>query len=235
MIHESYYWRNELIQISEKINKKIKIQKNWSDSKFAKFEKNIMLGFYIIRKLMEANKLTNKIGSTKFTLKMYQNNGTEVTRMNNHRFDENYNFENLIIVKRDLKFLINQFVHSYVFVPVISAVDEKTLKLMENKELTEDKLAEIYEDSERELTGILVNTDTNKNENLFEIDINSIIEIFKNVGECNVTRIEMKYNPKKEDYDIIQFDGENQISNETKTLMEKQEKKITITNKLRPK
>lgn len=224
MIHESYYWRNELIQISEKINKKIKIQKNWSDSKFAKFEKNIMLGFYIIRKLMEANKLTNKIGSTKFTLKMYQNNGTKVTRMNNHRFDENYNFENFKIVKRDLKFLINQFVHSYVFVPVISVVDEKTLKLMENKDLKGDELAEIYEDGERELTGILVNTDTNKNDNLFEIDINSIIEIFKNVGECNVTRIEMKYNPKKEDYDIIQFDGEKQISDETKALIEKQEK-----------
>jgi len=224
MIHESYYWRNELIQISEKISKKIKIQKNWSDSKFAKFEKNIMLGFYIIRKLMEANKLTSKIGSTKFNLKMYQNNDTKVTRMNNHRFDENYNFENFKIVKRDLKFLINQFVHSYVFVPVISVIDEKTLKLMENKELTEDELTEIYEDGERELTGILVNTDTNKNENLFEIDINSIIEIFKNVGECNVTRIEMKYNPKKEDYEIIQFDGDNQISDETKVFIEKLEK-----------
>ncbi|WP_460576590.1 hypothetical protein [Flavobacterium koreense] len=174
---------------------------------------------------MEANKLTNKIGSTKFTLKMYQNNGTKVTRINNHRFDENYNFENFKIIKRDLKFLINQFVHSYVFVPVISVVDEKTLKLMENKELTEDELAEIYEDGEREVTGILVNTDTNKNENLFEIDINSIIEIFKIVGKCNVTRIEMKYNTKKEDYDIIQFDGDNQISDETKVFIEKLEKK----------
>lgn len=206
MIHESYYWRNELIQISGKIDKKIKIQKKWSDCKFAKFEKNIMLGFYIIRKLMEANKLTNKIGSAKFKLKMYQNNDMKVTRMNNHRFYENYNFDNFKIVKRDLKFLINQFVHSYVFVPVISVVDEKTLNLMENKELTEDELVEIYEDGERELTGILVNTDTNKNDHLFEVDINDIIEIFKNVGECNVTRIEMKYNPKKGDYDVIQFD-----------------------------
>ena len=94
MIHESYYWRNELIKISERINKKIKVQKNWSDSKFAKFEKNIMFGFYIIRKLMEANKLTNKIGSTKFELKSYENNGTRVNIMNNHRFDENQGIQN---------------------------------------------------------------------------------------------------------------------------------------------
>gem|GEM_PF-6022089 len=173
---------------------------------------------------MEANKLTNKIGSTKFNLKVYENSGRKVTLMNNHRFDENYELEKSKVAKRDLKFLINQFVHSYVFVPVISIVDEKVLKSMENENLTEDEIAEIYEDSEKELTGIFVNTDANKNDFLFEIDINSIIEIFKKVGECNVTRVEMKFNPKKGDYDTIQFDGENEISEETKAMIDKLEK-----------
>jgi hypothetical protein len=224
MIHESYYWRNELINISEKINNKIKVEKDWSDAKNAKFEKNIMFGFYIIRKLMEANKLTNVIGSTKFQLKMYKNIGKQVTLMNNHRFYENYDLEKSQIVKRDLKFLINQFVHSYSFIPIVSVVDEKTLKLMENEKLSEEEMTEIYQSGERELTGILVDTDTNKNDFLFEIDISSIIEIFKKVGECNVTRIEMKYNSKKGDYDTIQLDGENEISEETKALIEKMEK-----------
>jgi hypothetical protein len=223
MIHESYYWRNELISISEKLNKKIKVQKNWSDSKFAKFEKKIMFGFYIIRKLMEANKLTNKVGSTKFEMKLYKNNGTKVTRMNNHRFDENYDLETFKMVKLDLKFLINQFIHSYVFVPVISVIDEEAKKLIESEDLSEDEKIEVYYSSEKELTGILVNTDSNKNDSLYEINIHDIIEIFKKIGECNVTRIEMKYNHKKGDYDVIQFDGKNEISEDTKALIDKLE------------
>ncbi len=218
MIHESYYWRKELIIISKNIQKKIKVEKNWSDSKYAKFEKDIMFGFYIIRKLMEAKKLSNIIGSTKFQLKMFASNGKPITLLNNHRFDENYNFENTKPIKRDLKFLINQFVHSYIFKPIISVVDGKSLKLIENEKISDEDYIEIYESGDKELTGILFNSDTDKNKFLYEIDIYKIIEIFEKVGNCNITKVEMIFNPTKGDYDTFQYEGENEISEETKAL-----------------
>ncbi|MES2484770.1 MAG: hypothetical protein V4581_02325 [Bacteroidota bacterium] len=216
MILESYYWKKELIKTSKKITKKIKIPKNWKPSKHASFEKEIMLGFYIIRKLMDANKLTNKICSSKFDCKVYSNNGKQVTLLNKFSIEENYNLENSKIQKLDLKFLINQFIHSYIFSPVIKYVDEQSLNLLEKGEISDEELAEITENGTMELCGIFFNSDTNKNKYLYEIDISQIINIFDLVGNCNVTRIEMKFNPKKGEYDTIQFDGENEILDETK-------------------
>lgn len=224
MIHESYYWRNELIKISGKIQKKIKVQKSWSNSKYAKLEKNLMIGFYIIRKLMEGNKLTNKLGSSNFQLKEYKSSKLNITLLNNHRFYENYDLQNHKIVKRDLKFLINQFVHSYTFVPIIDIVNEDILKILKDENLSEDEQNDIYNNSEKELIGILINTDSNKNTSLFEIGIKSIIDIFTKVGECNVTRIEMTFNPKKGDYDTFQFDEEIEISEEMRLFIENSEK-----------
>lgn len=224
MIHESYYWRKELIKISDKIQKKIKVQKNWSDSKYAKLEKNLMLGFYIIRKLMEANKLTNKLGSSKFQLKEYKNSSVNITLFNNHKFYDNYDLQNHNIVKRDLKFLINQFVHSYTFAPKFEITNKNILKRLEDENLSEEEQNDIYDNSEKELIGILINTDSNKNTSLFEIDIKSIIDIFTKIGECNVTHIEMKFNPKKGDYDTFQSDEEIEMSEEMRLFIEKSEK-----------
>lgn len=224
MIHESYYWRKELIKISDKIQKKIKVQKNWSDSKYAKLEKNLMLGFYIIRKLMEVNKLTNKLGSSKFQLKEYKNSSVNITLLNNHKFYDNYDLQNHNIVKRDLKFLINQFVHSYTFAPKFEITNKNILKRLEDENLSEEEQNDIYDNSEKELIGILINTDSNKNTSLFEIDIKSIIDIFTKIGECNVTHIEMKFNPKKGDYDTFQSDEEIEMSEEMRLFIEKSEK-----------
>lgn len=224
MIYESYYWRKELIKISYKIQKKIKVQKNWSDSKYAKLEKNLMFGFYIIRKLMEANKLTNKLGSSKFQLKEYKNSSVNITLLNNHKFYDNYDLQNHNIVKRDLKFLINQFVHSYTFAPKFEITNKDILKRLEDENLSEEEQNDIYDNSEKELIGILINTDSNKNTSLFEIDIKSIIDIFTKIGECNVTHFEMKFNPKKGDYDTFQSDEEIEMSEEMRLFIEKSEK-----------
>ena len=206
MILESYYWREELIKTSIKLNKRRIVKKEWSPSYYAKFEKEIMFGFYIIRKLIEANKLTNRLVSTKIECKKYLNNGKKLTIKNNFFFEENYWFENYTTTKCDLKFLNNQFIHSYIFSPVISIVDERNLKLLENEKLSDDENFEIYESAKKEVTAILFNSDKNKNNALYEININKVIELFNEVGNCNITSISMKYNEKKQDWDTIQTD-----------------------------
>jgi len=214
MIHESYHWRKKLIKISKRLERNNHFKKEWSDKKYAKLEQDVMLGFYIIRKLMEANKLSNQLCSTNFTIQAFQNNGNSVTRLNNHRFEEYYDLENSKETKRDLKFLINQFVHSYVFAPVIELINEQDKKQIESTSLSDDEKLEKYYSSEKKIVGLFVNTNSNKNEYLFQLDFERIIQIFNDVGECVVTRVEMKYNTSKRDFDSIQYDQENKISDE---------------------
>lgn len=162
MIHESYYWRKELIKISKRIKKRISFSKEWNDKKYAEFEKEIMFGFYIIRKLLEANKLTSDFNSLKLECKVYSSNGKQMTLLNNHRFDENYDLDKPTIEKRELRFFINQFVHSYIFSPIISVTDKEVESKMDNDKMTEDEVIEIYENADKELSGILFNSDKTK-------------------------------------------------------------------------
>ena len=221
MIHESYYWRKELLKISKSLKKRIQYKKEWNDSKYAKFEKEIMFGFYIVRKLLEANKLTSDFSSLRLECKVYPSNGKQITLMNNHRFDENYDLENPTIEKRELRFFINQFVHSYIFSPIISVVDKDVEEKMADENLTEDEIIEIYDNTDKELSGVFFNSDNNKNESLFEIQIGTIRKLFKKVGKCNITRVELKYNERKGDYTSVRFGGEQKISAETEELIKK--------------
>ena len=223
MIYESYYWRKELLNISEKITKKIEVKKNWSDSKRAKFEQEIMVGFYIIRKLMEANKLTNKLCSTSISCKIYISKHAKIKRMDRYAFFDNYELEKPKIVKRDLKFFINQFVHSYLFIPIIDLTDQESILKMDDEKISEEERIEIYENGKKELLGIFVNSDENKDKYLYEIDVKTIIKIFQQVGNCVITKVDMTFNPKKGDFDTIQYDGRNELSEEVKVLIDKKE------------
>lgn len=225
MILESFYWRKELIKTSKKLPEFLKVKKKWSPTKYAKFEKEIMFGFYIIRKLIEANKLTNKLVSTKIEIKRYSNTGTKINIRNNHRFMEYYDFESFVKSKFDLKFLNNQFIHSYIFSPVINIIDDKSLELLEQETLTDEKYSKIYEDAEKEVVAILFNSDKNKNQSLFEIDIKQVIDLFNEVGNCNVTSINMTYNSEKNDWDIFLSDDTLVISPEIEKRITKMEQK----------
>jgi len=221
MIHESRYWKKELIKISKNIKKRIQYNKEWNDAKYAKFEKEIMFGFYIVRKLLEANKLSSDFDSLKLECKVYSSNGKKMTIMNNHRFDECFDLESPKSEKRELRFFINQFVHSYIFSPIISVTDKEIEAKMNDGSLTEDEIIELYEDSDKELSGIFFNSDKNKNESLFQINIKTVRKLFKKVGNCNVTEIRMKYNERKGDYDSVRFSKKHKAPIENEKLIEK--------------
>lgn len=115
MIHESIYWKRELTKLSKKLTARIPYKRFWTGAQNGAFEKEVMNGFYMVRKLLESQKLPNIIASTKLIGRKYPNNGTDVHLMNNHRFFEHYDFDNGKDEKFDLKFLINQIVHKLYF------------------------------------------------------------------------------------------------------------------------
>ena len=54
MIGESYYWKKELVKLAIKLDKRTKQKRAWTEAQHGTFEKEITIGFYIIRKLIEA-------------------------------------------------------------------------------------------------------------------------------------------------------------------------------------
>ena len=120
MIAESYYWRNELLKRAESLKKNKYFNRRWIDSQYGNLEKNVMIGFYIIRKLIESQKLTNKLVSTNLNGLKYPTSKNGITIFNNHRIEEFYDLENPQKAKFKLDFLINQFIHSFIFKPIVS-------------------------------------------------------------------------------------------------------------------
>jgi hypothetical protein len=180
MIHESYYWKKELVKLSTKIAKRIQIKRFWSESQFGTFEKEIMIGFYIIRKLIEAKKLTNSKVSTKIGIIRFPNKGMKVHRMNNHKFFEFYDFDKGNTVKVNVIFLCNKIVHSYIFSPRFEKDEANNLIL----------------------SSVLFCSDEDRNDFLFEINIGCIVEFFKTLGNDYPSSSHMYFNPNKNEWDI---------------------------------
>ena len=206
MISYGHHWQKELLKILKRTKKKIHPQKDWSTKDYVNFEKDMMLGFYIIRKLIDGKKLTNRVISTNIKGKKYPNSGKLVNLLNNHRLPELYDFKNPTKQKFDLIFLNNQFIHSYIFEPLLAFVEQGGLKYTDLAEhnVTDEELAVYYENSTRELVSILFTSDHRKNEYLYEIGISDLLTLFESVGNCEINSISYTYNQNKKDYDVNQ-------------------------------
>ena len=204
MIHESYYWKTELVKLSKKLTARIPYKRFWTDSQNGAFEKEVMIGFYMVRKLLKSQKLPNIIASTKLNGLKYPNNGTDVHLMNNHRFPEHYDFENGKDEKFELKFLINQIVHSYIFSPDFE-INEET--------------------GDMTLSSIHVCSDDHRNKWIYEISLKTVIDLFDKVGRSNVTSAHYMYDPQKKDYRVSQSDGVVPIPENIEKFIKQKKKK----------
>jgi len=201
MIAESYYWKKELLKLADKLTKRTKSKRWWTESQHGSFEKEVMIGFYIIRKLIEAKtKLSNSLVASKLDGRKYHNISKRVTWRNNHRFHECYDFENPKSCKFDLVFLCNQFVHSYIFSPTFDCEDENI-----NRSLT--------------LGAIHFFSDDKRNNWLFEVRIEVIIRIFKDIGNDYPSSSRQYYDPRKEDWIIV--NGKKEVPKDVLDMLSK--------------
>ena len=175
MIAESYYWKDDLLKQARSLRAR-KNQKRWPDVSFARFEQTIMLGFYSIRKLIEASKLSNSTNDRAVKVVSYPWTGKAVTLMNRHHIDRHYDLESPTEETHDLLFICHQIVHSFAFAP---SFNENVL-----------------------LNGILFTSDRYRHNKLHHADIDVIIELFEHVGRDYPNTMSMEFNPDRQDYDV---------------------------------
>jgi hypothetical protein len=193
MIWEPSYWKHDLLKLAGSLRKRMN-QKRWGDASHARFEQTLMLGFYSIRKLIEAKRLSNAIEDQQISVIAYPSLGTPVTRMNWHKFDRLYDQDAGAAQDKSVIFICNQFIHSYVFIGVFN--------------------------EDRRLSHVIVASEFKRNSFAYEIDLNRVIMLFESVGTDDPNEVRFTLNPKTHDYDVWQAIRTDDVENTDAPILE---------------
>lgn len=172
---ESCYWKEDLIAHAKNLSP-VSVPPRWSDRLAAKFEKDIIVSFFCIRKLFDEHKLSSVSKNHKATVYSSKTRGKPVTLLNKHRIEELYDFKNEITENKGIHFLTNQFIHSYIVFP--------------------------YRNEDRNWGGIFVCSDYEKNNAILRIEIEEIRKILNIVGHDYPLMIKMTFDRKSKDYTL---------------------------------
>ncbi|MBD2202389.1 hypothetical protein H6G33_36155 [Calothrix sp. FACHB-1219] len=176
MIYESGFWKDDLLKQAKFLRSKM-TQKRWTENSFARLEQNVMLGFYSIRKLIEAKKLSDSVVNKCIDVNAYTWKGQPVTKMNWGDIDKLYDLDAAQPTTNKLVFFCNQFIHSYIFV---TSFDENNC-----------------------LNGLFISSDKKRHETLYFIEMRHIIDLFEQVGNDSPSSASFIFDEKLGDYRVL--------------------------------
>lgn len=106
------YWKEDLIKLSKKLKSKRKIY-YFSEKKHVNLEKQIILSFFIIRKLMELkSKLTRNIYKYKTQVIRYPSKeNSQISKINDIFIENHYQIDKPENKMVDINFIANQLIH----------------------------------------------------------------------------------------------------------------------------
>jgi hypothetical protein len=177
MIWESYPWKKRLLRLTERLSKRTN-QKRWLESTSESVEADIFMAAYIVRKLIEANKISTSNMSGKLNLIAYPALNKNVTKMNRLEINELYDFSRPKPIFKGVQFILNQIIHSYVFA--------------------------LCFDEAHKLDAIFVSSEYERHKYLYFIEIGDLITYFKRVGNDYPNVSAAIFNEKKRDYEFRQ-------------------------------
>jgi hypothetical protein len=184
MIWESHAWKVDLMQRATWLRKRrtrrwwLLERHEWSEAECVKAEQCVMLGAYCIRKLREAGKLTDATKDQSVSVTTFKPTGKPVHSMNWHHLDKLYDLAHENTETRQLDFICNQLIHSYVFV----------LGFNEGGGLDH----------------LLFCSDHERHKNLFRLSIEDLARAMETVAHDDVVESHMEWNEKRRDYDRTQ-------------------------------
>lgn len=154
MIYESQYWKEDLLKLAGKLERRL-VQTRWGDRNFYAVEKEIFLGFYIIRKLIESKKISDHIVAKKY--KILEFPLQDFSELPISSFNENiFEINKAKKIELSVISLCNQFIHSYHFAYFLP--------------------------NEKNLTGFFFCSDRKRTSGLYFITLFDIVYIYRAVG-----------------------------------------------------
>lgn len=152
---ESCYWKTDLIEQANKM-KPVKTPPRWSEKLLVNFEKEIIISFFAIRKLIESHKFSSKTLQYKLNIFRAPCRVPKVHELNWWDIEETYNLEEEESISKGVVFICNQFIHGGVMYA--------------------------YRDNTRNWAGIYTCSDYEKEKYIYNIPIKEIVKLFKIAG-----------------------------------------------------
>jgi hypothetical protein len=164
MIQDSIPWKDELLRVADRLEKK-RTQKRWTERSGFLVERDIMISAYALRKLKEANKLSDALDRRTVVIHRHDLTCCPPDLMSRWELWEHYDLERYEEVEVPITVMCNQIIHSWNW--TISASEAG------------------------EFDGVYVSSDRARKQYLYFVPIDSFIALLREVGNEYVTRISL--------------------------------------------
>jgi hypothetical protein len=171
---ESVYWKEDLLKYAEQFKPVLKPPK-WSERLQVNFEKDVIISFFMVRKLIESNKLSSKL--TEYKVKIYRS--PVIAKVDNKNFfdiENLYDLESEVMVSKKVVFVCNQFIHGGA--------------------------TYAYREKDRNWGGLYTCSDFERNKYVYRIPLSEVIKILETAGNDYPDSISYIYSESKDDYDV---------------------------------
>jgi len=171
---ESEYWKEDLLSLAKNLLGK-GAQKRITTRFLCVTEKQIVISFMIIRKLIELHKISDQLCDLRLNV-FFSRAKININLLNRFDFLENYDHENEQSVEKDIGFICDQFIHSQIL--------------------------HLFLGRNREKSDTYVTSDHKMKSVIYRISIPEIVRVLKVIGNNYPSEMRMIWNEEKKDYDI---------------------------------
>lgn len=174
MIWDSKEWKEQLLTTASWLTK-VRIAENTRESTYVRLEREVLLGAYSVRKLLDTLKVKDSTKRICLGIDRYENR-VRVSHLNMHKIAEAYDLSSKRSEERNLRFICDRFIHSYVLIPGA--------------------------DSNDRLEGFFVTTDRDRNTKLYWVPLDVLLKMFRMVGRDYPTEATWWRDPANGDVQI---------------------------------
>lgn len=154
MIWDSLEWKENLLSTANWLSR-VRLTEKTSESTYIRLEREILIGAYSVRKLLDTLKVKDSIKQTSMCIDKF-NNKERVNHLNMHKIAEVYDLTSRQSEERNIRFICDRFIDSYLLVPGA--------------------------DNGNRLEGFFVTSFQDRNSKLYWVPLKVIVSIFRLVG-----------------------------------------------------
>ena len=172
---ESRYWKEELTRIAKTI-RPTKTPPRWSERGHCVVERDVMVGFFIVRRLIELHKVSS--ATRDFIMRVFScpARAKRVHWFNEHDIHELYDLGRERRETKKPLYLSNQFIHAYT--------------------------SFVARNESRNWSDVYVVSDFDRNDCIWRIPISEIRRLFKVAAQDYPHTVTTVYNHEKGDYEV---------------------------------
>lgn len=159
MIADSVPWREELRKSAVRL-KRWSAQKRWTSRTYYLAERDIMMGAYSIRRLIESQKSSTRLPRQRVRTQRYPLRGRRLMHLDHFEPEQFYDMTSPTQAELEIGKLCNQIIHSFVF--------------------------QIYLDEESRTTSVVFISDKDRDKHLHGVAFEDLAELFDLVGREDI-------------------------------------------------